>query len=263
MSKEKAPAFQFYPKDLLSDINWIMMNYVERGMYWQLVSICWLEGSIPSDIAAIAKILQVDVCAVEDAWRQIGKCFIADPCDCHCLLHKRLEKERQNQRIYASQKARAGLIGAEKRWGKRKKTKDKIAGAFSANSKTIANDSSSSASPSPNISLPSEESLLKNFIVSEYEKERGCKLITDKTDWIQFSALIKTCNGSIQYEKLKEAWTLYLKSTDEFHQKQGHPLRWWCSNINAFLGDKPKATKSIKQKEDETFWSQLENKYGK
>jgi hypothetical protein len=120
MSQEKAPAFQFYPRDLLADINWMMMNYPERGMYWQLVSVCWLEGSIPADLGAIARILQVDVCAVEDAWRQIGKCFKGSVKDSTKLVHPRLEIERQNQEEWRLKCARGGRASA----GKRKHPKD-------------------------------------------------------------------------------------------------------------------------------------------
>lgn len=150
MSKEVAPAFQHYPRDMMSDINYQMMNWPERGMYRHLIDLCWLEKSIPSDIESLARILQVDVLSFEEAWKIIGKCFIADACDCHKLLHPRLEKERKKQADYAANKSLAGSIGAKSRWSKSKKNKGKIASAFFANGKTITDDSSASASSSSN-----------------------------------------------------------------------------------------------------------------
>ena len=120
MTKEKSPAFQFYPKDLLSDINWVMMTYPEKGMYWQLLSICWLEGSIPADLGAISRILQVNPEVAEEAWKMIGKCFQVHCSDCSKLVHPRLEIERQKQ----EERRVASSIGGKHSSGKRKNIKD-------------------------------------------------------------------------------------------------------------------------------------------
>ena len=36
-------------------------------------------------------------------------------------------------------------------------------------------------------------------------------------------------------DALKQAAHNFLESKDEFHRKQGHPLRFWANNISAFL----------------------------
>jgi hypothetical protein len=258
LSKEKSPAFQFYPRDLLSDINWIMMNYPERGMYWQLISICWLEGSIPADLGAISRILQVDVCVVEDAWRVVGKCFKVGSPNGDRLIHPRLELERQKQAEWSKKSAIGGKRSAHKRKQYKQIIGEQGGIEMVPTKRQPKVNSSSSSSSSNNISVPTEQTVFKEFIFSEYIKERNCKLITDKTDWIHLNNLLKSCNGHITIEKLKDAWVSFLKSSDPFHQKQGHPLRWWCGNINAFLGERPSVGKS---KED-TFWKSMEEKYG-
>jgi len=41
-------------------------------------------------------------------------------------------------------------------------------------------------------------------------------------------------------ESLKQAWLSFLNTRDEFHRKQikQHPVRYWSSNINTFLGER-------------------------
>jgi hypothetical protein len=149
MAKEKAPAFQFYPRDLLSDINWMMMNYCEKGMYWHLISLCWLEGGIPSDLGAIARILQVDVCVVEDAWKQIGKCFQVHLNDCAILVHPRLELERQLQANHRKSCSVGGKHSAHKRKQKQQISEQQST-CISVPTETQLKGNSSSSSSSSN-----------------------------------------------------------------------------------------------------------------
>jgi len=85
---------------------------------------------------------------------------------------------------------------------------------------------------------------LKVFIEAEYLRARLCKLITDKSDWIQVNTMLRRTNGTFSAEQLEKAWTSFLESPSRFHQEQGHPLRWWASNLNAFVGIKA-APKSL------------------
>jgi hypothetical protein len=122
VSKEKSPAFQFYPKDLLSDINWIYMTYPERGMYWQLISICWLEGSLPADEGALARLLQVRTEDLLEAWKVIGKCFKSNVKGGSRLVHPRLELERKKQAAWREKSAMGGRHSAHKRKIRKAKT---------------------------------------------------------------------------------------------------------------------------------------------
>ena len=51
---DKSPAFQFYPKDYLSDAKTRAMTFKQRGMYWDLVCHCWLEGGLPGSVRLAA-----------------------------------------------------------------------------------------------------------------------------------------------------------------------------------------------------------------
>lgn len=110
----RSPAFQFYPKDYLTDTNVIAMSYTERGVYWHLVSICWLEGSLPPETKALARLLGMTPTHFARLWPAIAPCFKARADG--RLLHSRLEKERKAQAEYRKRQQDA----AASRWHKPK-----------------------------------------------------------------------------------------------------------------------------------------------
>jgi uncharacterized protein YdaU (DUF1376 family) len=111
MAPEKAPAFQFYPKDYLSDPRVRAMSFEQRGLYWEAISICWLEGTLPSDTAELAAILGCPLKKFESLWPRIALCFQEHG---GRLLHKRLDKERKAQAESRDRRTEA----ARKRWDK-------------------------------------------------------------------------------------------------------------------------------------------------
>lgn len=112
----KSPAFQFYPADYSQDANVRLMNYEQRGIYIELMGICWIEGSIPADEKLLARLLGLEFDHFLKQWEWIKKCF------CHksdnFLIHPRLEKEKEKQKKYSKQKSKAGKKGAESRWSR-------------------------------------------------------------------------------------------------------------------------------------------------
>ncbi len=60
MPIEKSPAFQFYPKDLLSDGKAMAMTYECLGMYWVLLCHDWIDDGIPDDDDEILNLLKYD-----------------------------------------------------------------------------------------------------------------------------------------------------------------------------------------------------------
>ena len=55
--RSNAPAFQEYAADMLANRNYRTMSLAERGLLDTLRRECWVSGSVPSDIAEMAKIL--------------------------------------------------------------------------------------------------------------------------------------------------------------------------------------------------------------
>jgi hypothetical protein len=141
MAKETSPAFQFYPRDFLSDENVAMMTYPELGMYWKLCCHCWLEGSIPGDLGGIARLLRIQPADLESAWGIIGKCFAVSRKLEGRLIQPRLERERDKQKYFRKLKSEQGKEGAKRRWNSHK-TNNKNGRAILS---PMANDSSSSS----------------------------------------------------------------------------------------------------------------------
>lgn len=113
MAREDAPAFQYYPRDYLSDARVRAMTYQERGMYWDLVSQCWLEHGLPGTPTEIARILGLAPTKfVKRYWPHLQECFVLVD---GRYQHRRLEKERDKQRAWFEKSSKGGRAKAAKR----------------------------------------------------------------------------------------------------------------------------------------------------
>lgn len=115
MAKEKAPAFQFYPKEFLADGNVSGMSLQERGAYITLLCICWNDGSLPMDTGRLANMCATPLKQFAKFWPAVRVCFVeADG----RYRHPRLDLEREKQAEHRQQQSVRGMAGAEKRWRK-------------------------------------------------------------------------------------------------------------------------------------------------
>lgn len=53
----RPPAFQFYPSNVMSSIQYRTMSLAERGLMMSMQNECWVNDCVPSDIKLLAKIL--------------------------------------------------------------------------------------------------------------------------------------------------------------------------------------------------------------
>jgi uncharacterized protein YdaU (DUF1376 family) len=164
MSKEASPSFQWYAADYLSDLKTMQMTLAEEGSYVRLLSVCWREGSLPADPAALKAI-----CKGAQPSELVLGCFKRT--DGGRLIHLRLEHERDKQHAWREQKSRDGQKGAAARWSKPKELNGRaIAGPLEHRmAEPMANDGSSV------FSLQSSISVLK-------EKEKTCPIASPKPD---------------------------------------------------------------------------------
>ena len=107
----KSPAFQFYPKDFITDERVTLMSMQERGVYITLICKCWTEGTLPSDLVLLARLCGFPSAAFRKCWTAIAPCFRPCSRDASRLVHPRLEKERQKQRAYRRRQADNGRKG--------------------------------------------------------------------------------------------------------------------------------------------------------
>lgn len=127
----RPPAFQFYPKDFLTDSNVVVMSLQERGAYITLICQCWIEGEIPTDLARLARLCGVPLTVFRKLWPALAPCFRPLRRDADRLVHPRLERERQKQIDWRDGQSERGTKGAAARWRKHndaKPTPSKING---------------------------------------------------------------------------------------------------------------------------------------
>src|ERR1019366_10819545 len=108
----KSPAFQWYPKDILSSHRVAMMTLCEEGAYRRALDFCWLHGFVPADTKQLCKMIGKN-CSAKIA-EVVKEMFVKMPGDETKLIHERLEAEREKQEEYRG-KMKAN---AEKRWNK-------------------------------------------------------------------------------------------------------------------------------------------------
>jgi len=76
---DKRPAFQWYPKDHLTDLNVLPMTLEEEGAYRRLMDYCWLTGYIPSDTKGMAPLCGCQPDRMAELWVAIEPCFRPHP----------------------------------------------------------------------------------------------------------------------------------------------------------------------------------------
>jgi uncharacterized protein YdaU (DUF1376 family) len=112
---EKAPAFQWYPKDFLSDGNVSSMSLAERGAYITLLCFCWIDGSLPTDVSRLGTMCGAQVKAFAAVWPAVRVCFREQD---GRYVNPRLDLEREKQAEHRGQQTQRGSKGAEGRWRK-------------------------------------------------------------------------------------------------------------------------------------------------
>lgn len=87
------------------------MNYIERGLYRDLLDECWSEGFIPDDIEKLADICGCPADVMANAWQVLSKCFAN--ASTGFLINERLEQERTEIDKTRVNRARAGAAGGK------------------------------------------------------------------------------------------------------------------------------------------------------
>jgi uncharacterized protein YdaU (DUF1376 family) len=117
-SNNRSPAFQFYPKDFLSDEKQISMSLAAVGIYMRLICHCWNEGSLPADPAVLARLSGATKRQIAELWPSISPCFKTS--EDGRLVHPRLEREREKQATFRQRQSDR----ATARWDMDRKLKD-------------------------------------------------------------------------------------------------------------------------------------------
>lgn len=160
MAVEKSPAFQFYPKEFLTDGNVAGMSLQERGAYITLICICWQEGSLPASADRLANMVSTPLKAFQKFWPSVRACFIERD---GRLFHKRLDLERTKQEVYRRRQSDKGAASAAARAAK-----------HATESQPNGNRGSTPVQPDgqPNVNSP----------ISDLQKEHTRAIVDDETE---------------------------------------------------------------------------------
>ena len=109
----KAPAFQVYAADFLTDDVVIAATNEQVGIYWKLLLYNWINDSIPGDIETLARMVGTDLETMQEAWTLIGMKFQLSG---KVLQNPRLKREKKKQDERRKKRRAAGKKGAENRW---------------------------------------------------------------------------------------------------------------------------------------------------
>lgn len=189
----KSPAFQFYPKDWLSDLAVTRMTNQQRGIYITLLCHCWLEGSIPKDLPSISRIIGESVEDIRRHWLGIECCFKEVG---GSLVNSRLNREREKQEVFR----KAMRDSALRRWKDRKRNNKKAMRTY--NKESIGRHKVGNALPFAVCSLPSSSSSSKDLKNKETSFEVAAK---DETFKSKLSKAYPNVKIETELEKMR-AW---------------------------------------------------------
>lgn len=110
---DKAPAYQWFPKDAETDEAYRLMTCEELGVYERLRDHQWLEGSLPSLIESLALIVGHGMTKhrLEKIWPKIAPCFPAEASG--RLANPKLERQRQALAAYVAERKLSGSRGGK------------------------------------------------------------------------------------------------------------------------------------------------------
>jgi uncharacterized protein YdaU (DUF1376 family) len=137
--KNKAPAFQFYPADFISDELVQIMSNEEVGVYVKMLCSDWINGGLPSNKAVLCRMFNCDQTALD-------MCLSSFVLKSDRYFNKRLIKERKKQAQYRQKQSK----NAQSRWNKRVNPMPPQCDGSAVGVPTQCSLSSSSSSPSDN-----------------------------------------------------------------------------------------------------------------
>ena len=214
--REKSPAFQLYPKDFLTDERVQLMSYTERGIYITLLSLCWLETSLPWEPTRIAQLLHMKPSRFAKWWQNgLSLCFV--PREDGRLVNPRLESERLKQEQFRSRQSEKGKASAVARKSNAVQPRFNRGATGRQPPLVQPNGNSSSSSSTPVQSVKEQHSGVRPFLTwfqAEYKARRqGAEYLVK---WAKHGTLVKQMLGATDLEHLKiYAQILLSEKTDD------------------------------------------------
>lgn len=109
----KLPYYKMYPADADSDERYRLMTMEERGLYWTLLNLAWVNDGLPFETVQLAQLVGLPETDLRRLWRVVGECFFLDG---KRMRNKRQEDERAKAIRTAEKRSEAGKAGASAKW---------------------------------------------------------------------------------------------------------------------------------------------------
>lgn len=113
VSNRENPWFRFYVREWLTDVRVRAMSLAARGAYIDLLCYQWENGTVPEDLARIARLIGATTAELEQVWPQLADRF--PPMRGGGLQNPRLENERNASRRRRDSATTAGRASAASR----------------------------------------------------------------------------------------------------------------------------------------------------
>lgn len=116
---KKSPAYQWYPRDYMSDALVVSMTLEQEGAYRRLMDVCWLERGLPTDLNELWRLAKAPSrdAFTRRIWPVVGRKFQPRK---GRLQHKRLDRERAKQ----AKTRKARQLAARDRWDRQQCKQD-------------------------------------------------------------------------------------------------------------------------------------------
>jgi uncharacterized protein YdaU (DUF1376 family) len=148
MAKNRSPAYQRYPRDILANPDIVALNYEEYGVYERLRDYIWLEESLPNDERYLANILKIRLNKFQKIFSSIKKLFKIENGKITC---PDLDEERQKQAAWRLKSSEGGKETVRRRREKVKGGSQMVQRVVEPklNSSTSTSTSTSTTNPPP------------------------------------------------------------------------------------------------------------------
>ncbi len=129
-------AYQWFISDWMQSEKVASMSLQERGLYRELLDLCYAQGSLSADESTLIKLTRSERGEFRRAWPKVKQCFYLD--NSGRYRNQRVERELVEIREHRDRKSKAGTKGNLARWGKSESDDLEIADGSQADRKDIA-----------------------------------------------------------------------------------------------------------------------------
>jgi uncharacterized protein YdaU (DUF1376 family) len=185
------PYYKWFWQDWRANRKAQRMNYIERGLYRELLDECWVEGSIPNDLNILAEICGCPNDVMANAWQVLESCFklVED-----VYINEKMESlrtEKDTERLIKALNGKKGGVS------KSLNIKEEI-----IKSKQV---------------LASAKQVLASANIEEKRREENINTYTQEFElfWKMYSKPVGKVNAFKEWNKLKPSAELIKKITEK------------------------------------------------